>query len=101
MDINITNRDWILVVLDSIDEMILKLRKIAYTLTSEELKDFHHNFYDQLGVNIYKNFQFMELVITRRLQSIDGECNPIMNDEDLARYLREHWEQMVSDIFKH
>jgi len=96
-----TNRDWIIVVLDSIDEMILKLRKLAYVLPSEELEDFHHNFYDELGVNIYNNFQFMELVITRRLQTSDGKCNPRMNDEDLSKYLREHWEQMVSDIFKH
>ena len=95
-----TDRDWIIVVLDNIDEMNLKLRKVVRKMSDEELEDLHHGFYDDLGLNIYNNFQFMYLVITGRLKHKKRKNKRRMNNEEIGEYLREHWTELVSEMFR-
>ena len=94
------NRKKIVTFLEEIHLANHKLKELVDDASDQELEDILTYRFELFASNIYVNFMFMRMIISRKKENgITNKGNEQnMSNEALEKYFEDHWDWVVSDM---
>lgn len=93
-------RKWLMQELEYALEDHIKMIDIINNTSDESLEDILDAHFAECIFNIQRNYDFLQMIITRKkAYHIEGEPDePIMTNDELYKYFKEHVEQLMGLI---
>jgi hypothetical protein len=93
------NRKIIEECIKNISERLNEFKNFVNNTSDESLNNLLDAAFGNFAGNIDCNFDFMELLITRKLDDESGESQELMTDEELHEYFMENIELLIGECF--